>query len=420
MSSSTGRDSPLVFAPNVESEEWVKEWETVLAKDLVDGPVIAIDGEMSVDDACATLVSKNIDCLAVKSAESTAESIVGLFDFADVNAFLILAANLHALSPDFINSYPTVKAIVNAANGGAGRVPVRLVCNLSEKNPLSTLPSTATLIDLLELFAKGIHRVLIRAPASSSSFLGCTSAFSLLRYFLSSTPTVTLQNTTNGPPSREDALPLSPIPPSWHTYLSTPLHSLSDLPSLSLHGHVAHISASSSVLDAMRTLSLEGVRSVAVVSAENSAAGSETSEAGPLSLLSTISVTDIGKIVTASDDKSILNLPVSQFVSLIKLPGGAEDGMDRFPVFNVVAANSLRFTMEKLLATMAHRVYVTAGSQPSSGSSGSRLVGVVSVVDVLYLFARLANLHDIHPSRMVSAQRASPLAAGIANVPASR
>jgi len=355
----------------------------------------------------------------VKTAETTAESIVGLFDFADVNAFLILAANLRTLSPDFINSYPSVRAIVNAANGGAGRVPVKLVCNLSEKNPLSILPSTATLIDLLAIFAKGIHRVLIRAPESSSSFLGCTSAFSLLRYFLSSTPTVTLHK-TNGPPSNDDALPLSPIPPSWHTYLSTPLHSLSDLPSLSLHGHVAHVSASSSVLDAMRSLSLEGVRSVAVVSEDSSSNGPGGSEVGHLTLLSTVGVTDIGKLVTASEDKSILNIPVSQFVSMIKLPGGAEDGMDRFPVYHVVAANSLRFTMEKLLATMAHRVYVTAGSQPSSTAAGPQLVGVVSVVDVLYLFARLANLHDIHPSRMVSAQRTSPLAAGIANVAARR
>ncbi len=71
MPSNTGRESPLVFAPNVESEEWIKEWETVQAKgawipssvvkfganfeprDLVDGPLIAIDGEISVDDACA-------------------------------------------------------------------------------------------------------------------------------------------------------------------------------------------------------------------------------------------------------------------------------------------------------------------------------------------------------------------------------
>ncbi|KLO19339.1 hypothetical protein SCHPADRAFT_71299 [Schizopora paradoxa] len=418
MSSSTGRESPLVFAPNVESEEWIREWETVQAKDLVDGPVIAIDGETSVDDACAALISNNTDCLAVKSGDGTIE---GLFDFADVNAFLILAANLHALSQDFINSYPVVKAIINAANGDAGRVPVKLVCNLSEKNPLSVLPSSASLIDLLAVFAKGIHRVLIRAPASSSSsFLGYTSAFSLLRYFLSSTPTVTLHR-TNGPPSDEDALPLSPIPPSWHTYLSTPLHSLSDLPSLSLHGHVAHISASSSVLDAMRALSLEGVRSVAVVSEDVSSGGpGGGSEAGHLTLLSTVSVTDIGKLVTASGDKSILNMPISQFVSMIKLPGGVEDGMDRFPVYNVVAANSLRFTMEKLLATMAHRVYVTAGNHPSSTSAGPQLVGVVSVVDVLYLFARLANLHDIHPSRMVSAQRTSPLAAGIANATAHR
>ena len=30
--SASGRDSPIVFSPNSESEEWVREWESVEAK----------------------------------------------------------------------------------------------------------------------------------------------------------------------------------------------------------------------------------------------------------------------------------------------------------------------------------------------------------------------------------------------------
>ncbi len=121
MPSNTGRESPLVFAPNVESEEWIKEWETVQAKgawipssvvkfganfeprDLVDGPLIVyrrrnirrrrLCGKLlhaksqrglqlteTSSNARRRSFPNNTDCLAVKTAETTAESIVGLFD----------------------------------------------------------------------------------------------------------------------------------------------------------------------------------------------------------------------------------------------------------------------------------------------------------------------------------------------------
>lgn len=52
------------------------------------------------------------------------------------------------------------------------------------------------------------------------------------------------------------------------------------------------------MLDAMRALSLEGVRSVAVVEEDAASSGGPGggSEAGHLTLLSTVSVTDIGKV----------------------------------------------------------------------------------------------------------------------------
>ena len=70
--SSTRSESPLVFSavPNAESEEWVNTWRHVLArgrcsfssvccpkslryvKDLIDSPVVAVDADTSVEDAC--------------------------------------------------------------------------------------------------------------------------------------------------------------------------------------------------------------------------------------------------------------------------------------------------------------------------------------------------------------------------------
>lgn len=66
-------------------------------------------------------------------------------------------------------------------------------------------------------------------------------------------------------------------------YLSSPLQSLS-LPSLNLYASVVAATSASSVLDAMKLMSEQGVSSVAVI---NEAKGT---------LLSAVSVTDIGKV----------------------------------------------------------------------------------------------------------------------------
>ncbi|KAJ7185605.1 hypothetical protein C8R46DRAFT_881704 [Mycena filopes] len=375
-----------------DAEKWVEDWRGVFARDLIDSRIVEVDAETSVEDACEILLSEKILCLAVKAPEGGGggedeEPYLGLFDFADVNAFLTLAATRHTLARsrdnDSLNNNnnvnPRVEAIVSAAR--AGHVPIRLVSNLSEKNPLETLPASGSVVSLLELFSRGAHRVLIRSPAPSSSasasasaakpFLGYVSDRRLLEWFAAYPPTA--------------------------SYLSTPLCALS-LPSLHLFSAVVTATSASSVLDAMRLMSEEGVSSVAVL------------DDGVL--LSAVSVTDIGRLVVPSESKLILSTPLSQFVALIKAPGGSMDGADRYPVYAVSPTSLLSFTIQKLLATDSHRLFITrdtSGSASpiiSSARIPGNLTGIVSIVDILSLFARLAHL-DVDPARMQRHRRAS-------------
>ena len=107
--------------------------------------------------------------------------------------------------------------------------------------------------------------VLIRTTSDHPSYLGFVNDRSLLAYFHSH----------------------SQFSIALNRYLSNPLHSLS-LPSLNLRSAVVYCTASQTVLDAMKLMSEQGVSSVAVV------------EDGPtaqsMSLLSAVSVTDIGKV----------------------------------------------------------------------------------------------------------------------------
>ncbi|KAI0717069.1 hypothetical protein C8Q76DRAFT_616418 [Earliella scabrosa] len=298
--SSTRSESPLVTAPNADSEEWVAAWKGVLAKDIVDSPVVAVDAEATVEDACELLLSKDLVCLAVRTPVKRSPKpspFHGLFDFADVNAFLTLAATRHRITTDELREKPRVQEILNAAK--EGKVPVYLVSNLSEKNPLEVLPHDATLISLLTIFARGAHRVLIKAPPSSDptpSYLGLVSDRSLLSWF-----TTYAQRT-----------------PSLLRFLSVPLSSLA-LPSLYLYSSVVASKASSSVLDAMRLMSDEGVSAVAVVDDETGG------------VLSAVSVTDVGKIVVPAQSNQILGTPLQQLIAQIKEPDGSTDGVDKFP-----------------------------------------------------------------------------------------
>ncbi|OCH89284.1 hypothetical protein OBBRIDRAFT_29150 [Obba rivulosa] len=378
-STSTRSESPLVFsaAPNADSEEWVKAWRQILARDLIDSPVVTIDAETSVEDACDMLLSKDLNCLAINGLPGSPPRNTpyhGLFDYADVNAFLTLAATRHKLAPEEFRDKPRVQEIVAAAI--AGRVPVHLVSNLSEKNPLETLSHDATLISLLSVFARGTHRVLIRSPPPSNSFLGMISDRHVLSWFM------TYAQQT----------------PSLLRFITNPLHSLA-LPSLYLYMAVIAAKATECVLDAMRLMSDEGVGSVAVIEEETG------------SLLSAVSVTDIGKIVVPAQSNHILSMSLGQFVALIKEPDGSTDGVDKFPVYSVTPSTTLLYTMQKLLATNAHRLFVTDDSPVTSPGAPARntgnLCGIVSIVDALSLFARIANIPDVDPTRMQRHRRAS-------------
>ncbi|GLB42246.1 putative protein with domain in cystathionine beta-synthase and other proteins [Lyophyllum shimeji] len=365
-----------VHPPTADSEEWTKAWREVYARDLIDSRIVSVDADTSVEDACDVLLSEDILCLAVKSQTpgSHGSPYLGLFDFSDVNAFLTLAATIHTLQPEHLVDKPRSNEIVSAAR--AGRVPVHLVSNFSEKNPLEILPNDATLLSLLELFSRGTHRALIRSASAFDQFIGMVSDRGLLAWFASyATNTPSLQN-----------------------FLSNSLHSLS-LPSLDLYSAVVSANASSTVLDAMKLMSEEGVSSVAVIDDEAGA------------LLSAVSVTDIGKIVVPSQSKQILSTALHQFISRIKEPDGSTDGVDKYPVYSVSPSSTFLYTMQKLLATNAHRVFITTESRPSSpavsSTSYGSLSGVVSIVDILSVFARLANISDIDPTRMQRHRRAS-------------
>ncbi|KIJ61533.1 hypothetical protein HYDPIDRAFT_96311 [Hydnomerulius pinastri MD-312] len=362
-----------------ESEEWVRSWSQVNARDLIDSRIVAVEANITVEDACDLLLTEDILCLAVKALPDnpTGSLYLGLFDFSDVNAFLTLAAIRHTIPPHELKANSRADQIMSAAR--SGRVPVHLVSNLSEKNFLETLPYEATVVSLLSAFSRGTHRVLIQAPSPSCTYLGIVSDRRLLSWFSA----------------------YAERTPAFQSYLANSLYAHS-LPSLHMYSSVVATTSTAQVLDAMRLMSEQGVSSVAVIDEDSG------------TLLSAVSVTDIGKMVVPSQSNHILSTPVHQLITQIKEPDGSTDGVDKYPVYVVFPTSTLSYTIQKLLATNAHRLFVTDNDFPLSSSpsisnnlgSGS-LCGIVSIVDILSLFARVANIPDVDPTQRMRHRRAS-------------
>ncbi|KDN46023.1 hypothetical protein RSAG8_04530, partial [Rhizoctonia solani AG-8 WAC10335] len=158
---------------------------------------------------------------------------------------------------------------------------------------------------------------------------------------------------------------------------------------------IVSASPDSTVLDAMTLMSREGVSSIAVL------------HPGPDVgvLVSAVTVTDIGQLVIPSESKSVLSMKLGAFVSEIKNPHGMINGEDLYPVYSVLPTSTFGYTIEKLLATKVHRVFVADEPEPNSPPFGQgNLKGVVSLVDVLAVFARRLGI-EANPGLMRERRR---------------
>ncbi|KAI8145111.1 hypothetical protein BJV82DRAFT_643848 [Fennellomyces sp. T-0311] len=320
--------------------------------------VITIDGSLPVEDACTILIKNNISSAPVYDGAKSTTEYVGMFDYGDVIAYLLLVL-LDQVPSHFQQSegetFEITDIIRRAIQGQS--VPVKLASDLSQKNPFYSILPESTLLSAIEEFACGTHRVCVLDH--SGGIKGILSQSTVVEYLYS---------------NRKQF-------PSIEKLLGQTLRQLG-------LGETDVISAGSDarVLDALSLMSQHGVSSVAVVGANGVALGN-------------ISMTDI-KHVMKGFKHNLLWTTCFQFVSMVKTEQGIEDGQDRLPVFDVRLDTRLGFAIAKLLATRSHRVWVT--------DEMGRPIGVVSLTDISRVFASSAGIQmQGNPRRASMAVRGS-------------
>lgn len=185
--------------------------------------------------------------------------------------------------------------------------------------------------------------------------------------------------------------------------------------------------------DALKLMHAESLTSVAVTD-------------NAMNVIGNISTVDV-KHLTSSSSLPLLNQSCTHFISVILSERGLENGKDSFPVFTVTHRHTLAYTVNKLIATRSHRMWLVEDSSPASsmpstplpsttsnplahahsnvtgppaspkiqliGSgtamSGSRnsgrLIGIISLTDILNLFAKQTGLDPDDPDMYRQSRR---------------
>ncbi|KAI9279032.1 hypothetical protein BC943DRAFT_332058 [Umbelopsis sp. AD052] len=332
--------SPTLYPDISEHREGltteVHDWTMVQAKLLVEGQtVITIDGSLPIEVACETLLNNNISSApvydstpATSSAIDHPRSYIGMFDYGDLISYILIV--LRKEFPPEDESTIEIKELIRKAMGGE-QVPVKLASDLSRKNPFCSVLPEATLISVLDEFSCGTHRVAVTLP--SGELMGILSQSRVIDYLYKNIKHF----------------------PELHRVASKSLRQLQlgEAPVIS-------IDSESIVLDALSLMNKHGVSSLAVI--------------GPTkSLVGNISLTDVKHII--KNQQKLLWNSCFHFINNIRVSQGVIDGQDRHPVFDVKLDTTLLMTMGKLVATKAHRLWVT--------DEADVVIGLVSLTDLL-------------------------------------
>ncbi|KAF2144479.1 uncharacterized protein K452DRAFT_222817, partial [Aplosporella prunicola CBS 121167] len=300
-----------------------RDWRTIKVGEVIETDLVRfVEIDTSVEEATNVLVSSGSPNVVLIRENKESHAAIGTFDYSDLNAYLLLVVGLARPDESEADSFEEL-----AKKGREGKpVPLKDVKDLGKKEPLITLPHTASLMKAVETFGSGIHRIVV-VREHSSDVVGVLSQLRLIGFFW--------QNGRSFP--NVDSL-----------YPQT----LRDL-NLGSQAVIA-INGDKPVTDALELMHNEGITSLPVLDNQNNVVGN-------------ISHVDV-KLLTKSTSVPLLRASCIHFISVILSERGMNDGKDSFPVFHVTPQSTLAHTVAKLVATKSHRMWITM--PPSPASSG--------------------------------------------------
>ncbi|KAI4239019.1 MAG: hypothetical protein L6R40_005605 [Gallowayella cf. fulva] len=385
-----------------------RDWQTIGVGELCSpADVRWVEFDAGIEDATNILINSGAHVLLVRHRKEE-RAAHATYDYRDLTQYLLFATGQLHPDEDHLPIFTTL-----AKKAQAGHViPLRDAKSLGNKEPFITLPSTANLLHAIEVFGGGVHRIVI-VEEGTDNVVGILSQLRLVKFLWEN--------------SRD-----FPILDALYSQTIKDLGIGSQL-TISINGDKA-------LKEALKLMNNEGLTSLAVVDNQSNVVGN-------------ISNVDV-KLLTKSSSAPFLDNTCIHFISVILSTRGMNDGKDSFPVFHVNPYSTLAHTVAKLVATRAHRMWVTDSPSPSTSATpnpnqisqpsvphppthlsslpqsnppflplsstpsisasalpgahlAGRLAGVVSLTDILNLFARASGLHPTDPDERRRQRRRS-------------
>ncbi|KAJ2161123.1 cell separation during budding [Coemansia sp. RSA 552] len=330
-------------------------WLETQARDLVSNQtVVQVDSEASVEEACDALIENKIQSVPLYDSQS--HSYVGMFDLHDLAAYILAKRTTSAAAGPMrerslsqcSGSSPLMRRATSHQVEDKGGSVVSEISDLSRLDPFYSVVPETTVAQAAMVFAKGAHRVAVME--SERTIRGILSQARVVRYFFE-------RSNEGGATDAEQAL------------LDRPLESL---------GLVTHdVMCARPDMPVVKALSLlESCRisSLAIVDEKQCLVGN-------------LSLADVKYLAR---ERHLVNASCIELVRASRYLQGLQDGKDRAAVFSVRPQATLRYVLAKLIATGAHRMWITepgeqtpqrAESVSSVASSRGRRASVSSVSD---------------------------------------
>ncbi|KAI8608980.1 hypothetical protein BC830DRAFT_1233642 [Chytriomyces sp. MP71] len=325
---------------------------------------ICLDTDLSVQDACNALAAHKISSAPVYSPEQG--GFVGMFDYRDLVTYVLEV--FHKVPKDQIGAFNAemeITDIVKRASMDRTGVPIKLVSNLSQKNPLVAVYTTAPVLMALNEFARdpSLHRLVVleKDEGNKDKFVGVLSQslicaivaekFGRMSRKFGHASTVEAGTATIDFPQGELSL---------------------DALGLVRAEKVYTMDLNDTVLDALYTMHINHLSSVAIVDKVH----------GQSRLEGSISMSDIKDILSSRGGWRHLYDPCFRFFAQLRAMQGLEaNGADRMPLFTVHPSTPLIVAMEKMTAVRTHRLWIV-----SEGARGD-VVGVLGLGDIMPVVA---------------------------------
>ncbi|KAF7502912.1 cell separation during budding protein [Endocarpon pusillum] len=311
-----------------------RDWRTVNVAELVSPEDLKFaEVNTGVEVATNLLIDSGAPVLLIRESPSS-RSVTGTFDYADLNAYLLLVVGLAQPDEGHIEDF---RELARKARTGAV-IPLKDVKDLGRKEPLVKLPNTASLIQAIETFGSGVHRVIV-VEERTDEVVGILSQSRVVKFLW------------------ENGRSFPVIDQLYPQYLRD----------LKIGSHqVVSINGDKPLTEALTLLMDEGVSSLAVLDNARNVIGN-------------ISTVDV-KLLTKSSSLPLLRNTCIHFISVILSTRGMQDGKDSYPVFYVTQLSTLAHTVAKLVATKSHRLWITEPASPSSSGPTTPLTHTATMV----------------------------------------